>query len=570
MAQDRRRLGDILVEAGILSKEEIEETVKTKGSKKLGDALREAGLISEEQLLEVLEFQLGIPRVRLAYVPVDTQLTRLVSQEFAERNGLFPLDKNERRLRVAMSDPMDYMALDDLRMATGFEIEPVLASRVEIEKAVETYYNESTSDFTSFSVEQDEPQNPSANQLADDETEAPIIRMVNQTIVAALEKKASDIHLDPQETRFSVRYRIDGRMQTERSISKEHQNAVTARVKIMADLNITETRLPQDGRVKVTLENTPVDLRISTMPTVYGEKIVIRVLDMTEAVKEIDELDFNKRSEKAFRSFVRRPSGMVLITGPTGSGKTTTLYAALHHRNTAEENIITVEDPVEYQMEGINQMQVKPDIGLTFSSGLRAILRQDPDVVMVGEIRDSETAEIAVRASLTGHLVFSTIHTNSAVATIPRLIDMGVEPYLVMSSLSGIVSQRLVRRICPDCRASYTPSETERRSLAKRGMHADELYYGTGCSRCADSGYKGRMAVHEVLTIDDELRRLVLNQSPVSDIHKHLLENDMLYLLDDGFLKAVQGKTTMEEVLRVAAEENDAAEEGSDADGPRG
>lgn len=553
MAENRRRLGDILVEANVLTKDQVEETVRTKGDKKLGDALKEAGFITEEQLLSVLEIQLNIPRVKLNSFPVDTQLTKLVSREFAERNDIFPIEKKDGRLRVAMADPMDYFALDDLRMATGFEILPVIASYKEIHESIKIYYAEGK-EIDAFEVE--DPDAVEVNtQITDKETDAPIIRMVNQTLVTGLLKKASDIHIDPQEGKLMIRYRIDGILQTERAIAKQHQNAMVARVKIMANLNITETRLPQDGRVKVTLEGAKVDLRISSMPTVFGEKIVIRILDMSEALKGLDELDFNKVNERAFAKMIAQPSGMILITGPTGSGKTTTLYAALNKLNSEEINLITVEDPVEYQIAGINQVQVKPSIGLTFSHGLRSILRQDPDVVMVGEIRDRETAEIAVRASLTGHLVLSTIHTNSAVATIPRLIDMGIEPYLVMSSLSGIVSQRLVRKICEDCKTSYTPTLTEKETLEQRGIQAKVLYEGSGCDSCNHTGYKGRMAVHELLRIDDEIRRMVLNNEPMATIKAYLLEKDMLFLRDDGFFKVKKGQTTMKEIHRVAAED---------------
>jgi type IV pilus assembly protein PilB len=549
--EKRKRLGDILVDSGLVTTNEVETTVRTKGSKKLGEALTEAGLLTEDELLKVLERQLGIPRVHLRSYPIDEKAAKTVTREFAERNQLLILERKGDRLRAAMVDPMDYFVLDDLRLATGFEIEPVIASKKEISDAIETYYNRHVADLQAVS---EEP-GTADNTIADDESEAPIIRMVNQALITGLKKKASDIHIDPHEKKVVLRCRIDGVMYTERAWSKEHQNAVTARVKIMADLNITETRLPQDGRVKVTLDGTPADLRISTMPTVFGEKIVIRILDMEEAVKEVEELNFSKANAEAFHKLIDRPAGMVLITGPTGSGKTTTLYAALNRRNTEEANVITVEDPVEYQLPGINQVQVKPSIGLSFAKGLRSILRQDPDIIMVGEIRDTETAEIAVRASLTGHLVFSTIHTNSALSTIPRLVDMGVEPYLVMSSLSGIVSQRLVRRICPSCAASYTPTKVEQETLAERKINADRLYKGKGCPQCNETGYKGRMAVHELLVIDDRIRGMVLNQEPHSRVREYLQEKDMLFLMDDGFTKVIKGETTMEEIYRVAADD---------------
>ncbi|CAM3822729.1 GspE/PulE family protein [Alkalicoccus chagannorensis] len=551
-AHDRRRLGDILVDAGMLTKEEVEKTVAEKGDEKLGDALKNRGLITEEELLELLEFQLSIPRIRLNTFPVDTEAVKHVSRAFAERNDLIPVEKSGTTLRVAMADPIDYFALDDIRMSSGFEVDPVIASKMEIREAVAAYYADW--EEAAFQVSEAETSS-SMTQIGDREEDAPVIRMVNQMLIKGLQKEASDIHVDPQEDKVLFRYRIDGVLHSERAMSREYQNALTARIKIMAELNITETRLPQDGRVKVHVEQKQVDLRISTMPTIFGEKIVIRILDKEGALKEIEDLGFNSMNLKKFRKLIERPSGMILITGPTGSGKTTTLYAALNRLNGEEVNIITAEDPVEYQIEGINQVQVKPEIGLTFAHTLRTILRQDPDIVMVGEVRDSETAEIAIRAALTGHLVFSTIHTNSAVATIPRLIDMGIEPYLVTSSVSGIISQRLVREICSNCRTSDVPTEAVKEIFEARGMDVEAVYYGSGCEACNGSGYRGRLAVHEIIAVDDLVRKMILNNAEMSAIRRYLLDQDMLFLMDDGFFKAAQGKTTLEEIYRVAADD---------------
>lgn len=552
--QTRKRLGDLLVEAGLITAEQAEETVAAKGQKKLGDALLDQGLINEEELIEILEYQLDIPHVHLNEQPVDEQTLKLVPEEFARRNLVFPLGKKGNRLQIAMADPMDYVALEDLRMSTGFDIDPVITGRRDVKEAIAKHYS-AEEEEADISVEAADHSAKELMASDDDEAQAPIIRTVNQLLLTGLNKQASDVHLDPQENKVLVRYRVDGVLQTDRALKKQHQNEIIARIKIMANLNITEVRLPQDGRVKVTMEGKPVDLRISIMPTVFGEKVVIRILDMSEAVKAMEELDLNALNLERFRELIRRPSGMVLLTGPTGSGKTTSLYAAINQLNTEKVNIITIEDPVEYQMTGINQVQVNPDIGLTFAKGLRSILRQDPNVVMVGEVRDKDTAEIAVRASLTGHLVFSTLHTNSAVATIPRLIDMGIEPFLVMSSLSGIVAQRLVRKVCPKCAETYEPTKMERDAFTSRGMSVETLKRGAGCDVCRQSGYKGRMALHEILLIDDEIRRKVLNEEPIAHVRDYAYEQEMIFLVEDGLLKAKKGETTLEEVFRVAIDD---------------
>ncbi|MYL53345.1 type II secretion system protein GspE [Pontibacillus yanchengensis] len=536
---ERKRLGDLLKEAGILTEEQISDTIETKKEgQKLGDALLEKGFITEQQLIEVLEFQLGIPHISLYQYPIDPSIINIVPKEFVQRNLVIPLNKEDNQLVVAMNDPMDYYTIDDLKISTGFQISPVIATKDEILQAINKHYNLKDEDLEEGN--------------SDDPNDAPAIRLMNQLLQAGIQLKASDIHIDPQETKVFIRYRIDGILRTERTLPKSLQNSLIARIKIMANLNITETRLPQDGRIKTTIDRNPVDLRISTLPTVFGEKIVIRILDLGSALSKVGELGFNKINHKRFMNLIEQPSGLVLITGPTGSGKSSTLYASLNQLNTDDVNIITVEDPVEYQIEGINQVQVNSAVGLTFSKGLRSILRQDPNIVMVGEIRDSETAEIAIRASLTGHLVFSTLHTNSAIATIPRLFDMDVEPYLVVSSLSGIVAQRLVRKICRDCKTSYTPSDMEVQTMKKRGMKVDQLYKGKGCNSCQNTGYRGRLAIQEVLVIDDKIKTMMMNYESINEIYHYAWKNGMIFLIDDGLLKAKQGLTSIEEVLRVA------------------
>ncbi|RSL32624.1 type II secretion system protein GspE [Salibacterium salarium] len=552
MAEKRKRLGDLLLEANVITEQQLDAVLKTKrNNQKLGDALLERQYINEQQLIEALEYQLGIPRISLHNHPVEENAIRLLTKEFAMRHVLLPLKLEGQRLRVAMADPMDYFAIDELRVATGFHVDPVIATRQELSTYIQKHYH------IQQSLEEFEEKNrlEDVNEEGNAGDDAPVIRMVDQMISYGLQQEASDIHIDPQESKVLVRYRVDGVLKTDQAFPKNMQNALTARIKIMADLNITETRLPQDGRVKTTVDMHPIDLRISILPTVFGEKIVLRIMDLGSSLNNISELGFNKINYNRFKHLIEQPSGMVLLTGPTGSGKTSTLYAGLHHLNTVEVNIITVEDPVEYQLEGINQMQVNNEIGLTFATGLRSILRQDPNIVMVGEIRDSETAEIAIRASLTGHLVFSTLHTNSAIATVPRLMDMGVEPYMVVSSLSGVVAQRLVRKICSNCREQYEPSKMEKELFEKRGITPGPVYKGTGCSACNDTGYRGRSAIHELLEMDDTIRNMLMNHESIASLRQYAMKEGMIFLIDDGLLKVKQGWTTIEEILRVAVDE---------------
>ncbi|TKC15625.1 GspE/PulE family protein [Robertmurraya kyonggiensis] len=551
--QTRKRLGDLLVEAGLLTEDQLQSTLNEKSpGQKLGDALLQRGYITEQQLIEVLEFQLGIPHISLYRYPFDTKLFYLIPKDIAKRNRLIPLKKDGDKLFVAMADPMDYFAIDDLRLSTGFQIETAIATKDDILRAINKYYEidegfeELIGDHPVSEVVQEEKMN------AED---SPVVRLVNQLLSNAVAMKASDIHIDPQETKVIIRYRIDGVLRTERVLPKHMQSLLTARIKIMANLDITEHRIPQDGRIKVNLEFHPIDLRVSTLPTVFGEKIVLRILDLASSLNDISKLGFNKLNFKRFTDMIEKPTGIVLITGPTGSGKSSTLYAALNKLNSEEVNIITVEDPVEYQLEGINQIQVNPNVGMTFAKGLRSILRQDPNIIMVGEIRDKETVEVAIRASLTGHLVLSTIHTNDSLGTITRLLDMGVEPFLVASSLSGIVAQRLVRKVCRDCAEEQVPSKREIEIFAKRGMMIDKIVRGRGCSSCNMTGYKGRIAIHEVLVINDEMRKVIMNGESFTKLREYAIKSKTIFLIDDGLLKVKQGLTTTEEILRVAIPE---------------
>jgi type IV pilus assembly protein PilB len=547
--QERKRLGDLLVEAGLITESQLAEALREKApGQKLGDALLQRGYITEQQLIEALEFQLGIPHVSLYRYPIDPKATNLVPKEFARRHMVMPLKVEGDRLLVAMADPMDFFAIDDLRLSTGFQIETAIASKDDILRAINKYYDidEAFEDF----LQTPPPEVRDDERAAEDDS--PIVRLVNQILQLAVEQRASDIHIDPQETKVLIRYRIDGLLRTERALPKHMQSMLTARIKILANMDITEHRVPQDGRIKMDIDFHPVDLRVSTLPTVYGEKIVMRVLDLGAALNDIHKLGFNPVNLDRFIRLIERPNGIVLITGPTGSGKSSTLYAALNHLNSEHVNIITIEDPVEYQIEGVNQIQVNPNVGLTFAQGLRSILRQDPNIIMVGEIRDRETAEVAIRASLTGHLVLSTLHTNDALSTITRLIDMGIEPFLVATSLAGVVSQRLVRRVCRDCQEVYEPTKRERDIFARRGIEVHQLVRGRGCPTCNMTGYRGRLAIHELLVVTDEMRRVILNNEPFSKLRELALQNKMIFLLDDGLLKVKQGLTTLEEVLKVA------------------
>lgn len=550
MKQTRKRLGDLLVEAGLITGEQLHSTLQEKSAEqRLGDALLQRGYITEQQLIEVLEFQLGIPHISLYRYPFDTKLFTLIHKEEAIRNLIIPLKKDGDRLFVAMADPMDFYVIDDLRLSTGFQVETAIATKDDILRSINKYYSMDDG----FEELLDEvPQTESNVNVEAGDQDSPIVKLVNQIMTNAVVQKASDIHIDPQETKIVIRYRIDGILRVERVLPRHMQNVLAARIKIMANLDITEHRIPQDGRIKMNLDFYPVDLRVSTLPTVFGEKIVLRLLDMGTTLNDIHKLGFNSLNFKRFTELISKPTGIVLLTGPTGSGKSSTLYAALNKLNSEEVNIITIEDPVEYQLEGINQIQVNQNVGMTFAAGLRSILRQDPNIIMVGEIRDKETVEVAIRASLTGHLVLSTLHTNDSLGTITRLLDMGVEPFMLASSLSGIVAQRLVRKVCRDCMEVHEPSKREVEIFAKRGIKIDKVSRGKGCSSCNMTGYKGRIALHEVLMINDEIRRVIMNGETFQKMRELAIKNKTIFLLDDGLLKVKQGLTTTEEVLRVA------------------
>ena len=552
MIQKRKRLGDLLVGASIIAEEQLMEALQEqkKTGFRLGDQLIAMNLVSEQQIIEVLEFQLGIPHVDLYKQKIDRKLVNIITEELARKYQILPLKKSNNRLMVAMADPLDYFALDDLRLSTGFEIDPAIAKKEELRLAINRYYGMQKSIdqmLQEIPMYEDELALLEAQQSDD----SAVAKMVNQLIGQAVGLGASDIHFDPQETEMLIRLRVDGILRTERSLPIKMNNILVSRIKIMSRLNIAEKRLPQDGRFKMDLELKTIDIRVSILPTVYGEKVVMRLLDTHSVSLGIHQLGFSEDNEINFRKAIQHAYGLILVTGPTGSGKSTTLYTALQELNSDTVNIITVEDPVEYQIKGINQVQVRSNIGMTFAAGLRSILRQDPDIIMVGEVRDSETAEIALRSAMTGHLVLSTLHTNDAVSAISRLIDMGVEPFLVASSLVGVLAQRLVRKVCPHCATTYHLTHEESKLFQSHGLPTSGIVKGAGCSNCNSTGYKGRMAIHEMVLLDDHLREMITKKHPDSMYRQYVKQLGFKEMFYDGLDKVSKGLTTLEEVYRV-------------------
>lgn len=548
----RKRIGELLLEVGLISPEQLQQALKdqTSSNGRLGDVFINNGYITQSQLLETLEFQLGIPRVELARFNIDTSILNLIPEDLVRRYQVVPFRRQGNRLYIAMADPLDYYAIDDIQMTTGFIVESAIATQGEIAQAVNRYY--SLHQSVTAAIES-VPANADTNTADVSQADSPVVRLLNQVLLDAVGRHASDVHLDPQQDGVHIRLRVDGLLRTERILPQSMQSVLIARVKVLANLNIAEQRLPQDGRFRLREGNYDIDVRVSTMLTAYGEKAVLRILDLRTSLLTMAELGFHEENAKRFESMISKPYGFVLITGPTGSGKTTTLYAALRTKATSEVNVVTIEDPVEIQLRGMNQVQVNQAIGLTFARGLRAVLRQDPDIVMIGEIRDDETATIAVRAAVTGHLVFSTIHTNDAPSAINRLVDMGVEPYMIASALTGVVAQRLVRKVCPRCSESYTPSSVEAELLEKLAHTTNHLRIGRGCGFCANTGFQGRIPIHEVFSVDDEVGRMILSKASDRDYRAYASTHGMKDMLSDGLRKAALGQTTVQEVLRVTA-----------------
>nr|WP_243864166.1 GspE/PulE family protein [Alkalibacillus almallahensis] len=541
----------MLKQEGFINDQQLSQALEEKSpDQKLGDKLIQESYITELQLIEVLQQQLDISHERLNNYPFDRSILNLVPKQFAIDNSVIPLKRDGNRLYVATADPLDYFVINNLRLQTGFKIEPVIAIKDEIRQSIMKMYERE--DFTDEFAEQAPKEE--RQDLSLEEESSPVVKLMNQLIQQAVVEGASDIHVDPQEEQVVVRLRVDGALRHEQFLAKNVQSSLTTRIKIMANLDITQQKIPQDGRIKRLVEGRDVDLRVSTLPTIFGEKVVIRVLDTMSVSNRMDQIGFEPDNLNKFRTMIEKPYGIVLLTGPTGSGKTSTMYAALTHLNEEESNLITLEDPVEYELEGVNQIQVNSNVGLTFASGLRSILRQDPDIIMVGEIRDGETANMAVRASITGHLVLSTLHTNDSTGAINRLVNMDVEMFLVGTSVNGIVAQRLVRMICQDCETTRPISQLERDVFNRYGIDLDEVKKGSGCATCNNTGYRGRTAIHEVLLIDEVIREAILDGKTKIEIERIAKQQGFTRLFEDGLRKVERGETTLEEVYRVASE----------------
>jgi general secretion pathway protein E len=556
MSQQENRLAEILIPSGKITAETLNSvmnegiTLPYETCQKLIDQ----GFISEEDLLKILGKYFNMPYISLKKHVGKNLFIENISENFMRGSKFVPLELKENTLTIAVSNPFDDSMFDAIKMATGYEVDICLAKAEEIADAISS---ESSSmdriieDYDEGSIDVNEEGD--VDHLKDLASEAPVIRLVNLIISRAVELQASDIHFEPFEDSFHIRYRIDGILHDMESPPKNLQAAVISRIKIMSKLNIAERRLPQDGRIKLRVQGKQIDFRISSLPTLFGESVVMRILDSESITFDLDHLGFPKNNLQAFENLIARPHGIILVTGPTGSGKTTTLYSALNKINAPDKKIITVEDPIEYQLHGVNQVQVKSAIGLTFANTLRSILRQDPDIIMIGEIRDAETAEIAIHAALTGHLVFSTLHTNDAAGAITRLMEMGMENYLVSSSLLGILAQRLVRNVCPKCAATYVPdSETIREmEIAPEDIEGLELARGEGCEYCADTGFRGRSGIYEMMMIDDEIRKLIISNTDSKIIKDKARSLGMQTLRECGWNKVKDKKTTVSEVIRV-------------------
>ncbi|MFW5648876.1 MAG: GspE/PulE family protein [Candidatus Alkaliphilus sp. MAG34] len=556
MNEEAKRLGNLLLENGLITQEQLEHVLKTQKftGKKIGEIFIEEGILSENQIIEVLEFQFGIPHMDLNKYFIDPEIPRLISERLARRYTLIPVKKDGERLIVAMADPLNIFAIDDIKIATGLEIVPAIATNQGILDAIDQHYETESAERALAEFKRNyqvENINDIDKKILSEISNAPVVKLVNSIIRQAIKMKASDIHIEPFEKIIKIRLRIDGDLQEVMAPAKTTHSAIVTRIKIIGKMDIAEKRLPQDGRVEMNIEGKEIDLRISTLPTIHGEKIVMRLLDRSSFLFTKQQLGFTAQDLEAFNKVIQSPNGIILVTGPTGSGKTTTLYTILGELNRVDKNIITVEDPVEYQMDGINQVQVNVKAGLTFANGLRSILRQDPDIIMIGEIRDSETAQIAVRAAITGHLVLSTLHTNDTASSITRLVDMGIDPYLVSSSVVGITAQRLVKKICENCKIGYTADKLEKKVLQIEDTAEITVFRGRGCNFCNNTGYKGRMAIHEILPVTKDIRLLIDRGFGVDKIKEEAEKQNFVSLRENCIQLVKGGITTIEELLRT-------------------
>ena len=554
-----KKLGDILVSAGIITSKQLDKALddSKKQKKRIGEYLIDEKIITEAQLIEVLKLQLGIDFIDVAKINIPSELTNVVPRNFAKKYNCIPVKETPGTLYLAMSDPLNFNAIEDIRNVTKKQVVPMIGTAAAIDKAIVMLYgsegvskaiNEMQGDYI------DEEQKKEAEAIDNDETTAPAIRIVNSIIERGVTEGASDIHIEPRDGGLTIRMRIDGVLHQILEIPQSLQNAVISRVKIMANMDIAEKRIPQDGRSNVLIKGRDVDMRISALPTKYGEKIVIRFLEKSEALLSTDGIGLKGKHLEDFNNLLGNSNGVILITGPTGSGKSTTMYTMISKLNKEDVNIITLEDPIEYDVDGVNQVQVNEKVGLTFAEGLRSILRQDPDIVSVGEIRDGETAEIAMRAAITGHLVLSTIHTNSAVATLDRLVDIGVEPYLIASALRGVIAQRLVRKVCPNCKKAYTATDEELSALGlknTKGHKKITFYKGKGCPECMNTGYKGRAAVYEILTLTPEIKQAFREGVVGTKLQAIIDKTGFTTMKEHGISLIKDGTTSASEVIRV-------------------
>lgn len=553
----KKRLGDMLLEENKINISQLKTSLEKQkfSGKKLGELLIEEKLVTEEEILEVLEKQLGIERINLELIAISEKMIALIPEAICLKYELIPFDMVEGKIKIAIWDPLNIFAIDDVSIATGLQVETYITARSQIKRSIEKYYSshqvlkaaeELSKEKHNLKIEME-----SLDSFSDIKN-APVVKMVDYLIKSAIEDKASDIHIEPYEDVIRIRYRIDGELKEMSKLSIDTLPSITTRIKVLANLNIAEKRVPQDGRIVTNIDGELVDLRISILPMITGEKIVIRVLDKASYELTKEYLGLNEEEIKSLNGLASRPNGIILVTGPTGSGKTTTLYSVLRDINTENRNIITIEDPVEYTMEGVNQVNVNTKVGLTFANGLRAILRQDPDVVMIGEIRDNETAEIAIRAAITGHLVLSTLHTNDAASSITRLLDMGLEPYLVATAITGVVAQRLVRKICPKCGYSYEADDYEKRLLNVNKNETLKLRRGAGCPYCNGTGYYGRVGVYEIMEVTSDHRKVIVKNNDIELFRELCMKNGMRTLKESCREKVIDGITTLDEMMKIA------------------
>jgi type IV pilus assembly protein PilB len=560
------RIGELLVRQNMLTAEQLQrarEEARTSGAR-LGHQITKLGYLQQTELTEFVAKQYGLPSIELADFEIDPDVIKLIPEEVAQKHTVIPVNRAGSTLILATADPSNIFAIDDIKFLTGYNVEVVVASEEAIKAAIDQYYDQSATfadvmsdlDVEDLELVQDED-DVDVSELARESEDAPVVKLVNLILTDAVKRVASDIHVEPYEKEFRVRYRIDGVLYEVMKPPLKLRNAITSRLKIMSELDIAERRLPQDGRIKLKMgRGREMDFRVSTLPTLFGEKVVLRLLDKGNLQLDMTKLGFEQQQLGVFLDCIHRPFGMVLVTGPTGSGKTTTLYSALAELNKTSENISTAEDPVEFNLPGINQVQMHEDIGLNFAASLRSFLRQDPDIIMVGEVRDFETAEIAIKAALTGHLVLSTLHTNDAPSTVNRLLNMGIEPFLVASSVNCIVAQRLARRICPECKDRDV--EVTKAALVDAGLSDEDagraqVFRGKGCRNCSDTGYKGRVALYEVMELTEELKEFVLNGASAMELKREAIRGGMTTLRRSALTKLVEGTTTLSEVLRVSA-----------------